>query len=100
MTTRRSVTLTETELEALCERAAGRVLMKLGCPDPDTDPAGAARWSADAQMGIQAVTAARENVAKWLGRALLFVLAVGTAWLSMRAAGVVDSNWLNHSPKQ
>jgi hypothetical protein len=96
--------MTDTELEALAERAAStavsQVLMKLGCPDPDTDPAGATRWYADAQMGIRAVTTAREKVTKWVGNTLLFILAVGTTWLSLKTVSIIDPSWYSNFLKQ
>lgn len=100
MSTARRISMTEQEIEALCERAASRVLKKMGCPDPDQDPAGAAVWAADVQTGVNAVKAARESITKWLGRGILFIVAAATAWLTMRTAGAFDGNWFSHQPKQ
>ena len=88
--------ITAEELEALAERAAEtaatEVLRKLGCPDPEADPAGAVQWAADVQAGVGAVRMAREGVAgavrdvgKWVWRGVMFVLTVGAAVLILRA---------------
>ena len=88
--------ITDAELEAVAEKAAARaateVLRKLGCPDGETDPAGAIQWAADVQAGVGAVRMAREGVAggirelgKWFFRAFMAAATVGAAFLILRA---------------
>lgn len=87
--------ITDAELEAVAERAAKaaatEVLRKLGCPDGETDPAGAIQWAADVQAGVGAVRMAREGVAgaikdvgKWLWRAFMFAATLGAAVILLR----------------